>query len=74
MEMKLKSSAKKKLLVDGGILYRQTDKFYSFRQRHCISIDLTDGTKLGNGFTGLIDYAITHHYPINNWPHDIYGG
>ena len=35
----------------------------SFRQRHCISINLTDGTKLDNGFTELIDYAITQHYP-----------
>ena len=35
----------------------------AFRQRHCISISLTDGTKLDNGFTELIDYAITLHYP-----------
>ena len=35
----------------------------AFRQRHCISINLTDGTKLDNGFTELINYAITHHYP-----------
>ena len=35
----------------------------AFRQRHCISINLTDGTKLDNGFTELIDYAITQHYP-----------
>ena len=34
----------------------------AFRQRHCISINLADGTKLDNGFTELIDYAITHHY------------
>ena len=31
----------------------------AFRQRHCISTNLTDGTKLDNGFTELIDYAIT---------------
>ena len=35
----------------------------AFRQRHCISTNLADGTKLDNGFTELIDYAITHHYP-----------
>ena len=35
----------------------------AFRQRHCISINLTNGTKLDNGFTELIDYAITQHYP-----------
>jgi hypothetical protein len=37
----------------------------AFRQRHCISINLTDGTmtKLDNGFTELIDYAITQRYP-----------
>ena len=35
----------------------------AFRQRHCISINPTDGTKLDNGFTELIDYAITQHYP-----------
>ena len=35
----------------------------AFRQRHCISINSTDGTKLDNGFTKLIGYAITHHYP-----------
>ena len=35
----------------------------AFRQRHCISINLTDGTKLGNGFTELIYYAIAQHYP-----------
>ena len=34
--MKLRSNAKKKLLVDGGILYRQADKFYPFQ---CRSID-----------------------------------
>ena len=34
----------------------------AFRQRLCISINLTDDTKLDNGFTGLIDFAITHHY------------
>ena len=50
-------------LVDGGILYSKIDKFYPFRRRHCISIDLTDGTKLDNGLTELLDYAITHHYP-----------
>ena len=27
----------------------------AFRQRHCISINLTDGTKLDNGFTELVD-------------------
>ena len=35
----------------------------AFRQRHCISINLADDTKLDNGFTELIDYAITQHYP-----------
>ena len=45
----------------------------AFRQRHCISIDITGDTpksnpdgpfaKLGNGFTELIDYAIGHRYP-----------
>ena len=35
----------------------------AFRQRHCMSINPTDGTKLDNGFTELIDYAITQHYP-----------
>ena len=35
----------------------------AFRQLHCISTNLADGTKLDNGFTELIDYAITHHYP-----------
>ena len=37
----------------------------AFHQRHCISINLADasGTKIDNGFTELIDYAITHHYP-----------
>ena len=35
----------------------------AFCQRHCISINLTDGTKVDNGFTELIDYAITQHYP-----------
>ena len=35
----------------------------AFRQRHCISINLTDGTKLDNVFTELIDYAITQRYP-----------
>ena len=35
----------------------------AFRQRHCISINLIDGTKLDNGFTELIDYAITQYYP-----------
>ena len=35
----------------------------AFRQRHSISINLADGTKLDNGFTELIDYAITQHYP-----------
>ena len=35
----------------------------AFRQRHSISINLADGTKIDNGFTELIDYAITHHYP-----------
>ena len=37
----------------------------AFLQRHCISIDIRDGTKLrvDNGFTGLIDYAITYHFP-----------
>ena len=34
----------------------------AFRPRHCISINLTDGTKLENGFTELIDCAITQHY------------
>ena len=36
----------------------------AFRLGHCISIDMRDGTKLqvGNGFTELIDYAITHHF------------
>ena len=35
----------------------------AFRQRYYISTNLADGTKLDNGFTELIDYAITHHYP-----------
>ena len=35
----------------------------AFRQRNCISIYLADGTKIGNGFTKLIDYAIAHRYP-----------
>ena len=35
----------------------------AFRQRHCISVDLTNVTKVDNGFTELIDYAITKHYP-----------
>ena len=35
----------------------------AFRQRHCISINLTDSTKIDNGFTKLINYAITHHCP-----------
>ena len=35
----------------------------AFRQRHYISINLIDGTKLDNGLTELIDYAITQHYP-----------
>ena len=34
----------------------------AFRLRHCISTQI-DGTKLDNGFTELIDYAITQHYP-----------
>ena len=34
----------------------------AFRQRHCISINPTDGAKLDNGFTELIDYVITQHY------------
>ena len=33
MEMKLRSNAKKKFLVDGGILYYRANKFYSFRRR-----------------------------------------
>ena len=28
-----------------------------------VSINLADGTKLDNGFTELIEYAITQHYP-----------
>ena len=35
----------------------------AFHQRHCISINLTDGTKVDNGFTELTDYASTQHYP-----------
>ena len=35
----------------------------AFRQRHCISINLNHGTKLDNGFTELIGYAIAQHYP-----------
>ena len=35
----------------------------AFRQRHCISINLTDGTKLDNGLTKLIDCEVTQHYP-----------
>ena len=35
----------------------------AFRQCLCISTNLADGTKLDNGFTELIDYAITHRYP-----------
>ena len=34
----------------------------AFRLHHCISTKI-DGTKLDNGFTELIDYAITQHYP-----------
>ena len=34
----------------------------AFRLRHCISTQI-DGTKLNNGFTELIGYAITQHYP-----------
>ena len=33
MEMKLRSNAKKNFLVNGKILYRRADKFYSFRRR-----------------------------------------
>ena len=39
----------------------------AFRQRHCISINWTDGTKVDNGFTELIDYAITRHYPTQEF-------
>ena len=35
----------------------------AFHQCHCISINPTDGAKLDNGFTELIDYTITQHYP-----------
>ena len=35
----------------------------AFRQPHFISINLTDGTKLDNGFTEIVDYAITQQYP-----------
>ena len=35
----------------------------AFHQRPYISINLADGTKLGNGFTELIDYAITQRCP-----------
>ena len=34
----------------------------AFRLHHCISTKI-DGTKLDNGFTELIDYAITQQYP-----------
>ena len=34
----------------------------AFCQRHCISISLTNGTKLDNGFIELINYAITQYY------------
>ena len=37
--MKLRSNAKKKLLVNGGILYRRVDKFYPFR---CRAIDVDE--------------------------------
>ena len=40
------------------IYYKQCARF---RLRHCILTQI-DGTKLDNGFTGLIDYAITQHY------------
>ena len=33
MELKLRSNAKRRFLVDGGILYRQADKFNPFRRR-----------------------------------------
>ena len=33
MEMKLRSNVRKNLLVDGGILYLRTGKFYPFRRR-----------------------------------------
>ena len=35
----------------------------AFRQHHCISINFADGTKIDNGFTELIDYAITLNNP-----------
>ena len=33
MELKLRSNAKRRFLVDGGILYCQADKFNPFRRR-----------------------------------------
>ena len=49
----------------GGALPKRAyqELLEAFRQRHCKSINLADGTKLDNGFIELIDYAITHHYP-----------
>ena len=35
----------------------------AFRHRHCISINLADGTKPDNGSTELINYVITQHCP-----------
>ena len=39
--------------------YTYQELLEAFRQRHCISINLTNDNKLDNGFTELIDYAIT---------------
>lgn len=39
------------------------DLLEAFRQPHCLSIDMADGTKIYNGVTESIDYAITSHCP-----------
>ena len=41
---KLRSNAKKKFLVDGGILYRQADKLYPLRRRTIDADEFFDST------------------------------
>ena len=46
----------------------------AFRLRHCISTQI-DGIKLDNGFTELIDYALSDtRVLVNNWSHKFCGG
>ena len=58
MEMKLGSNAKRKFLVDGGILYCQADKFYPFRRR-AINADEVFGLIVQEHQTNSIHFGKT---------------